>query len=114
MSWFEKIMGAKGTKEQAKQADIESQVKGKLKAIVYDDSIVTELLPVFMQLQGAEGFDKVLELLETKERQIEAMSGGEWFKQETDPDNKEAGKEGGGNGAAITADDILKSKFEGK
>ena len=113
MSWFEKIMGAKGTKEQAKKADIESQVKGKLKGIVYDDSIVEELLPVFMKLQSAEGFEKVLELLETKERQIEAMTGGEWFKQESDPDKKVA-EEDNGNGAVITADDILKSKFEGK
>lgn len=112
MSWFEKIMGAKGTKEEAKKADIEAQVKQKLKGIVYDDSIVSELLPVFMKLQSAEGFDKVVELLETKERQIEAMTGGEWFKQESDPDNKEA--EHTENKESVTADDILKSKYEGK
>jgi hypothetical protein len=112
MSWFDKIMGAKGTKEAAKQEDVTAQVKAKLKGIVYDDSIVEELLPVFMKLKSSEGFEKVIELLETKERQIEAMTGGEWFKQETDPDNKEA--DNGNKDAVITADDILKSKFEGK
>ena len=110
MSWFDKIMGAKGTKEAAKQEDVTEQVKAKLKGIVYDDTIVEELLPVFMKLKSSEGFEKVIELLETKERQIEAMTGGEWFK-ETDPDNKE---ESGNKEAVISADDILKSKFEGK
>lgn len=111
MSWFEKIMGAKGTKEEAKVADVSAQVKAKLKGIVYDESLVEELLPVFMKLQGSEGFDKVLELLETKEKQIEAMTGGSWFKQESDPDNK---ADTTADEVVITASDILKQKYEGK
>lgn len=90
MSWLDKILQSKGTKVEQQKEEASAAVRNKLKAIVYDDSIVEELTPVFMKLQGAEGFDKVLELLETKERQIEAMSGGDWFKQETDPENKQS------------------------
>lgn len=111
MSWFDKIMGAKGTKLEAQKEDVSAQVKAKLKGIVYDESIVEELFPVFMKLQGSEGFDKVLELLETKERQIEAMTGGEWFKQDTNPDNKQTAET---DDIVMSADDILKQKYEGK
>jgi hypothetical protein len=46
-----------------------------------------------MKLHATEGFSTIYELLEAKEKQIEAISGGDWFKQETDPTEKEFGKD---------------------
>lgn len=88
MSWLDKIMGAKTKHQETKQEDVSKAIAAKLKSLVYDDELVTELLPVFVKLHNTEGFDKVVQLLETKEQQIEAISGGQWFKQESDPDTQ--------------------------
>ena len=109
MSWLDKILQSKGKKVEQQKEEASAAVKAKLKAIVYDDSIVEELTPVFMKLQGAEGFDKVLELLETKERQIEAMSGGDWFKQKTDPENKQSTENSVETETYV--DEILKQRY---
>jgi hypothetical protein len=82
-------MGAGKKKVDENQSALEAQIKEQLKGIVYDEELVNELAPVFMRLQGQEGFSQVMELLVTKEKQIEAISGGDWFKKESKSDEDE-------------------------
>jgi len=51
-------------------ADMATQIE----AFVYDTEVATELAPVFVAMSSVEGFDKVIELLNAKEKQIEAIS----------------------------------------
>lgn len=78
----------------------------KLTEFVYDAELAKELAPTFVKLLGAEGFDKVLELLVTKEKQIEAISTGS--KQQSNPDQKQEHKEA----KPLTATDILKARYQ--
>ena len=78
----------------------------KLTNFVYDAELAKELAPVFVKLLGAEGFDKVVELLETKEKQIEAIGSGS--KQQSNPDQKQEQKEV----KPQTATDILKARYQ--
>ena len=117
MSWLEKLQ--KGYKTKAEQADVTALniYSEKLKSLVYDDEIVKELAPVFAKLHGQEGFEKVFELLETKEQQIAAISGGEWFEQETNQDNNvttENPNDADENTGVLTAEQILTKKYEEK
>lgn len=89
MSLFDRILGAASKRTEKSQEALTGQVKEKLKALVYDDELVDELLPTFTKLWTQEGFSTVLELLETKEKQLETISNGDWFKQDTDPETKE-------------------------
>ena len=82
-----------------------SQWEVQLERFVYDPELAKELAPVFVSLLSAEGFDKVIELLETKEKQIEAISGGSQ-QQQTDPWQKQEVKEV----KPTTATDILKAR----
>ena len=81
-----------------------SQWEVNLERFVYDPELAKELAPVFVSLLSAEGFDKVIELLETKEKQIEAISGSQH--QQTDPFQKQEVKEV----KPTTATDILKAR----
>lgn len=109
-SLLERLMGASKKKVDENQGALEAQIKAKLKGIVYDEELVNELTPVFMRLNGVEGFNQVFELLETKERQIEAISGGDWFKQESDASNKQEKEEESSN----LVDSILKKQYSEK
>ena len=109
-SLLERLMGASKKKVDENQGALEAQIKAKLKGIVYDEELVDELTPVFMRLNGVDGFNQVLELLETKERQIEAISGGDWFKQESDASNKQEKEEESSN----LVDSILKKQYPEK
>ena len=82
-----------------------SQWEVNLERFVYDPELAKELAPVFVSLLSAEGFDKVIDLLETKEKQIEAISGGSQY-QQTDPFQKQEVKEV----KPTTATDILKAR----
>ena len=82
-----------------------SQWEVNLERFVYDPELAKELSPVFVSLLSAEGFDKVIDLLETKEKQIEAISGGSQ-QQQTDPLQKQEAKEV----KPTTATDILKAR----
>ena len=82
-----------------------SQWEVNLERFVYDPELAKELAPVFVGLLGVEGFDKVIELLETKEKQIEAISSGSQH-QQTDPFQKQEVKEV----KPTTATDILKAR----
>ena len=59
------------------------------------------------KLLVSEGFDKVIDLLETKEKQIEAISGSSQ-QQQTDPWQKQEVKEV----KPTTATDILKARHQ--
>lgn len=111
-SLLERLMGSAKNKADVNKGALEAEIKAKLKGILYDEELVNELAPVFMKLQGVEGFNQVFELLETKERQIEAMSGGDWFKQETTPDKST--EEQSTDDSASLVDQILSKKYEGK
>ena len=113
MSWLEKLKkGHKQLAQGAQESNLE-MYKQKLKGIVYDDEIVAELAPIFAELHSAEGFDKVFELLTTKEQQIEAISGGDWLnKEEEDKGKKEITNEEQAEESEVkSAEDILKEKF---
>ena len=84
-----------------------SQWEVQLERFVYDPELAKELAPVFVSLLRAEGFDKVIDLLETKEKQIEAISGSSQH-QQTDPLQKQEVKEV----KPTTAADILKSRYK--
>lgn len=109
-SLLERLMGASKKKVDENQGALEAQIKAKLKGIVYDQELVDELTPVFMRLNGVDGFNQVFDLLETKERQIEAISGGDWFKQESDASNKQEKEEESSN----LVDSILKKQYSEK
>jgi len=111
-SLFDKIFSSSTKKAESNNATLEANVKAKLKTLVYDDDVVTELLPAFMKLHATEGFNTVYELLEAKEKQIEAISGGDWFKQESDPTKKENGNDEDLEDDGIDAvDELLKQKY---
>ena len=110
-SILERLMGGAKTKASSNQSILEETVKQKLKGIVYDDELINELLPTFVKLYSVEGFSTVVELLEAKEKQIETISGGDWFKQETDPQNKDQQQEQQEN-ESDPVDDLLKTKYK--
>jgi len=112
-SLLERLMGSAKNKADDNKGALEAEIKAKLKGILYDEELVNELAPVFMKLQGVDGFNQVFELLETKERQIETISGGDWFKKETDPQTKVEEEQTTEDSASLV-DQILSKKYEGK
>ena len=52
-----------------------AEMATKLEAYVYDPEVAQELAPIFVAMSAVDGFDKVVELLDAKEKQIEAISG---------------------------------------
>ena len=110
-SILERLMGSAKSKASTNQSMLEETVKQKLKGIVYDDELINESLPTFVKLYSVEGFSTVVELLEAKEKQIETISGGDWFKQETDPQNKDQQQEQQEN-ESDPVDDLLKTKYK--
>ena len=110
-SILERLMGGAKSKASSNQSILEETVKQKLKGIVYDDELINELLPTFVKLYSVEGFSTVVELLEAKEKQIETISGGDWFKQETDPQNKDQQQEQQEN-ESDPVDELLKTKYK--
>lgn len=114
MSWLDKIMSGHGKRaETAKEDSLEHYTK-VLKTIVYDDDLVKELAPVFSKLHGVDGFDKVFELLETKEQQISAISGGDWHKQDSDAHQDLDKDEQEDEVEALSATEILELKYKQK
>lgn len=119
MSIFEKLMNGhnkkKGNKDggDSGKEQIVKEYKKKLKGILYDDDLVEELAPVFAELHGSEGFDKVIELLETKEKQIEAISEGDFHEQTTDQQEQQdqESDEDEDEKPSFTADQILIDKY---
>lgn len=114
-SILDRLMGSAKSKASTNQSMLEETVKQKLKGIVYDDELINELLPTFVKLYSVEGFSTVVELLEAKEKQIETISGGDWFKQETDPQNKDQqnkDQQEQQENESDPVDDLLKTKYK--
>lgn len=114
MSMLERLLGASRKKAEGNEEQMKAQLKEKLKGLLYDDELVEEMVPIFLGLQGKPGFDKIVELLETKEKQIEAISGGDWFKKESDAGSKVEQEEDETDSSVNLVDSILKTKYETK
>lgn len=108
-SLLDRLLGSAKNKADENKGVLETEIKQRLKNILYDDELVEELAPVFIQMNGTEGFNQVFDLLETKERQIEAISGGNWFKQETKTDGIKEQEETDSN----LVDEYLTQKYKG-
>lgn len=87
-------------------ATLVAEWETRLTAFVYDSELATELAPVFVKMAGNEGFDRIIELLETKEKQIEAISTN--YKQQSNPETKIETQEV----KPQTATDILKARYQ--
>lgn len=111
MTLLEKLLA--GSKKKAIEDAPKKQelLKQKLKNFVYDDESVEELLPAFLKLQDNEGFSAILELLEDKEKQIDAISSGGWFKQEAPQGNKNVTTDAENDDAENLVDAILNKKY---
>lgn len=72
-------------KKEADPAQV-AEMAAKLEAFVYDPEVAQELASVFVAMSEVEGFDKVMELLDAKEKQIEAIGGN--TPQQSTPDVK--------------------------
>ena len=86
--------------------------EAKVVAYVYDEELAQEIAPVFAAMEGQEGFDKLIELLDSKEKQIEAISkGSSDGKTSPDPKAKSVNQE---PEQKASATDILKERFAKK
>lgn len=88
----------------------------KVVAYVYDEELAQEIAPVFAALEGQEGFDKLIELLDSKEKQIEAISKGS-SEGKTSPESKGKDAKSVDNQEPeqkASATDILKERFAKK
>lgn len=98
MSILDKLRKAKQPKEEQvkdepKQEGLSledhQKLRKQLEGILYSDDLVDEFLPVFEKLHNQEGFNKVLELLEAKETELNLLNqSDEYFKQESDIETK--------------------------
>lgn len=113
-SIFDRLLGSAKTKATNNKSVLEEQVKQKLKGLVYDDELVNELLPTFVKLYSVDGFSTVVELLEAKEKQLETVSGGDWFKQESDPSKKKQtdAEHDDKEQESDSVDELLKTKYK--
>lgn len=89
MSIFDKLKSGFNKKAETQHTSALEVYKTKLMNIVYDEEMATELAPIMAKLAQHEGFDKVWELIEAKESQIEQVAGGEWNKSSFDDEEPE-------------------------
>ena len=90
--------------------------EAKVIAYVYDAELAQEIAPVFAAMEGQEGFDKLIELLDSKEKQIEAISKGS-SDGKTSPESKGKDAKSVDNQEPeqkASATDILKERFAKK
>lgn len=106
---FDRMFKSGKAKTEQNTKGLETQLTERLNKLVYDEELVKELLPVFVKLHTAEGFSKVWEVLEAKEQQIEAISGGDWFKQETTEESKK--RQESDDGGEDPVDALLKQQY---
>lgn len=107
----------KGQPEDVKPAVDPAKVAewaDKVVAYVYDEELAQEIAPVFAAMEGQEGFDKLIELLDSKEKQIEAISKGS-SEGKTSPESKGAKSvDNQEPEQKASATDILKERFAKK
>lgn len=114
-SLFERLSKGFSGKQTKKTVDNLEEYKTKLKTILYDEELIEEFAPLFAKLSAHEGFDKVVELLETKEKQLESLTSTDWSQQDTDDEDGEF-QEGDNDDEAssedaTTAESILMAKY---
>ena len=95
---------SKAPAEQPSEEEVKDWSE-RLQAFVYDPELSAELAPVFATLSAVEGFSKILELLETKEKQIEAI--GTSRTQQSAPESVVTQTEA----KTVSATDILKARY---
>ena len=123
---LDKMLGAFKAKNKPAQEEQKPAVKpavdpakvaewaGKVVAYVYDEELAKEVAPVFANMEGQEGFDKLIELLDSKEKQIEAISKGS-SEGKTSPESKGAKSvDNQEPEQKASATDILKERFAKK
>lgn len=57
------------------------QYQERLVGVLYDDELVNEFAPLFAKMHQHDTEQKMLQLLETKEKQIQAVADGSAYKQ---------------------------------
>ncbi len=115
MTMLEKLKAGFGKKAAHKQTSELDVYKKRLKGIVYEDELINELAPVFAKLAGQEGFEKVWELIESKERQLEVVAGGDWTTSTTTGDEEEetsTSTDGEDGTQTLSAEEILAAKYK--
>lgn len=116
MSLYDKLTkGFSSKKTKTSEASL-TKIKEQLSGILYDKELVDEFAPIFAKLSQHEGFDKVVELLETKERQLEAHLDSNWTNQESNTGDKtleqEQEEDENEEHAELSAEAILKAQFK--
>lgn len=106
-----------GFQSNVKQNNEESleKIKTRLKGLVYDDELVDEYAPLFAKLSKQDGFDKVMELLEVKERQLISLTDTDWTDNKSAKDEvveQEDTEESDGEGTVTTAEAILANMYK--
>ena len=114
MSILEKLTKGFGKKAQVSHTNAEAMYTTKLQKILYDEELIKEYAPIFAELSQHEGFDKVFEILESKESQLEQLAGGEWTEQQENKGSKEQDDDEDGKEKPLTADEILALKYTPK
>jgi hypothetical protein len=110
---FDKILAGFKKKAENQHTSAETVFVEKLKGIVYDEELVKELAPIFAKLSSHEGFDKVFELIEAKESQLEKVMGGEWNKEQSGDEHKEAKDDKSEDDKeTLSAEEILAQKYD--
>lgn len=64
-------------------------IRERLRPILYNDELIDEFAPVFFRLRDSEQVEQIYSLLESKESQIKELSSGNYFKQESSPEDKQ-------------------------
>ncbi|MCL7942236.1 hypothetical protein M8009_18310 [Halomonas sp. ATCH28] len=79
--------------EEAEPHTSSEEIKEKLKAYLYDDSLVEEFASAFMSIPDKDSLGKVLEVLAAKEGEIKALTENKQaFQPQSNPDAKQAPK----------------------
>lgn len=116
LSILEKLKNGFSKKAETQHTSSLEVYRTKLMDIVYDEEVANELAPIMAKLAQHEGFDKVWELLEAKEAQVEQVAGGEWNKSVFEDENEdviEPNKQQQSKTEKVkTAEEILAEQFK--
>ncbi|WP_457808977.1 hypothetical protein [Kushneria sp. EE4] len=91
-------------------------IRERLKPILYNDELIDEFAPVFFKLKDSEQVEQIYSLLESKESQIKELSSGDYFKQESSPEDKQEHEESENTDedAPNYVDQILQQRYNDK
>lgn len=116
MSLLERLRKAKAPKKKEEEAQLPSdeELKEKLQSFLYSEEIVEEYLPVFKELWQHKAFAKVMEVIEAKETELEAMSQGKNFFERESNEESEAPSSSSENEEESSDEDYLMNVLEGR